>query len=132
MHLVMAQRLVRRLDDGSKQPYQPDDKLKVQLKTVLDTLPPNIEKPNLDNVTLYKAGKSEKNPFGYQGQIAIREQLKMTPSVQDMLRLPPEMITTEALEKRAVQDGMKTMLHDGILKVLNGETTLEEVYRVVG
>jgi type II secretory ATPase GspE/PulE/Tfp pilus assembly ATPase PilB-like protein len=132
MHLVMAQRLVRRLDDSTKQPYQPDDKLKAQLKTVLDTLPPNVEKPNLDEVTLYKAAPSEENPFGYKGQIALREQLKMTPGVQEMLRLPPNKVTTEALNEKAVEDGMTTMLHDGILKVIAGETTLEEVYRVVG
>jgi type II secretory ATPase GspE/PulE/Tfp pilus assembly ATPase PilB-like protein len=132
MHLVMAQRLVRRLDDSTKQPYQPDDRLKEQLKTVLETLPPNVEKPNLDEVTLYKAGASEDNPFGYKGQIALREQLKMTPGVQEMLRLPPNKVTTEALNEKAVEDGMTTMLHDGILKVIKGETTLEEVYRVVG
>lgn len=132
MHLVMAQRLVRRLDESSKQPYKPDDKLKAQLKTVIDTLPDKVEKPNLDEITLYKPGSSDDNPFGYKGQIAIREQLKMTPGVQDMLRLPPNKITTEALNKKAMEDGMVTMLQDGILKAINGETTLEEVYRVVG
>jgi type II secretory ATPase GspE/PulE/Tfp pilus assembly ATPase PilB-like protein len=35
------------------------------------------------------------------------------------------------IEKQAIQDGMLTMLHDGILKVVKGDTTLEEVYRVV-
>lgn len=132
MHLVMAQRLVRRLDDKTKQEYRPDDKLKAQLKTVLDDLPKNVEKPNLDEIKLYKAGSSKENPFGYRGQIAIREQLKMTPGVQEMLRLPPNKITTEALNEKAMEDGMLTMLQDGILKAINGETTLEEVYRVVG
>jgi type IV pilus assembly protein PilB len=132
MHLVMAQRLVRRLDDTTKQPYQPDDALKAQLKTVLDTMPPNMQRPNLDTVTLYKSGKSQENPFGYKGQIALREQLRMTPGVQEILRLPPNQITTDILEKKAIEDGMITMLQDGVLKVLRGETTLEEVYRVVG
>lgn len=132
MHLVMAQRLVRRLDDTTKQPYQPDEALKAQLKTVFDTMPPNLQRPNLDNITLYKSGKSQANPFGYKGQMALREQLRMTPGVQEILRLPPNQITTDALEKKAIEDGMVTMLQDGILKVLRGETTLEEVYRVVG
>ncbi|MBW3569306.1 GspE/PulE family protein [Candidatus Parcubacteria bacterium] len=132
MHLVMAQRLVRRLDDTTKQPYQPDEALKTQLKSVLDTMPPGVERPNLDNVTLYKAGASTDNPFGYKGQMALREQLLMTPGVQEILRLPPNQVTTDILEKKAIEDGMVTMLQDGILKVLRGETTLEEVYRVVG
>lgn len=132
MHLVMAQRLVRRLDDTSKQPYRPDDALKKQIQSVLDTLPPTVKKPSLDDATLYKPAPSADNPFGYKGQIALREQLKMTPGVQEILRLPPNQVTTELLEKKAVEEGMTTMLQDGILKVLRGETTLSEVYRVVG
>jgi type II secretory ATPase GspE/PulE/Tfp pilus assembly ATPase PilB-like protein len=132
MHLVMAQRLVRRLDDATKQPYQPDDKLKAQLQAVIDTFPPNLERPNLDTISLYKAGSSEQNPFGYTNQLALREQLVMTPGVQDMLRLPANQITTDGLQAQAVKEGMRTMLQDGILKAIAGLTTLEEVYRVVG
>lgn len=132
MHLVMAQRLVRRLDDDTKQPFEPDDGLKRQLQVVIDTLPPGLEKPDLSKITLYKPGKSEKNPFGYRGQMAIREQLQMTPGVQQLLRLPPNQITTEMLERKAVEEGMVTMLQDGVLKIIRGETTIEEVYRVVG
>lgn len=132
VHLVMAQRLVRRLDDETKQAYQPDDTLKAQLQTVIDTLPPGVERPDLSNITLYRPGKSEENPFGYKGQVAIREQFQMTPGIQELLRMPPAQITTDMLEQKAVEEGMLTMLHDGILKVLAGETTLDEVYRVVG
>lgn len=132
MHLVMAQRLVRRLDDKTKQAYQPDQNLKTQLKAVVDSLPPHIQKPSLDNLTLYKPGKSPDNPFGFSGQLALREQLQMTHGVQQMLRQPPNQITTEMLQAQAVQDGMRTMLHDGVLKAIAGLTTIEEVYRVVG
>lgn len=132
MRLIMAQRLVRRLDDSTKIPYRPDEALKRQLKTVIDSFPPTLQRPNLEDVTLYKAGKSEQNPFGYNGQLALREQLLMTPGVQALLKLPPNEITTEALQSRAVQEGMRTMLHDGIIKAFGGQTSLEEVYRVVG
>jgi len=132
MHLVMAQRLVRRLDDVSKQAYKPDEALKKQLQSVIDTLPEGIERPDINQITLYKAAKSANNPFGYTGQLALREQLVMTPGVQQMLRLPPDQISTDGLEAQAVKEGMRTMLHDGLLKALAGHTTLEEVYRVVG
>lgn len=132
MHLVMAQRLVRRLDDKIKQPYQPDETLKKRLQAVIDSLPPKVERPSLANITLYKAGRSAENPFGYTGQLAIREQMVMTPGVQQLLRLPPNQLTTEMLQAKAVEEGMRTMLHDGVLKALAGQTTLEEVYRVVG
>ena len=132
IHLVMAQRLVRKLDEDLKVPYQPDDAMKAQIWHIIHTLPPNVERPNLDNLTLYNPGTSDENPFGYKSQTALREQFVMSPKVQELLRLPPGQLTTEMLEKQAVQDGMVTMLQDGILKVISGETTLEEVFRVVG
>lgn len=132
IHLIMAQRLVRVLDDETKQAYQPDDALKAQLKTVIDTLPPGVARPDLNQITLYKPGSSEKNPFGYSGQTPIREQMLMTPGVQQLLRLPPNQITTDMIEQKAIEDGMITMLQDGVLKAIAGTTTIEEVYRVVG
>jgi type II secretory ATPase GspE/PulE/Tfp pilus assembly ATPase PilB-like protein len=64
--------------------------------------------------------------------MAIREQLLMTSGVQQLLRLPPNQLTTEMLEAKAVEEGMRTMLQDGILKAVAGLTTIEEVYRVAG
>jgi type II secretory ATPase GspE/PulE/Tfp pilus assembly ATPase PilB-like protein len=110
----------------------PDEGLKNQLQSILATLPANIEHPGLESITLYKPGISADDPFGYSGQMAIREQLQMTKGVQQLLRLPPNQITTEMIEQRAIEDGMVTMQQDGILKVLAGLTTLEEIYRVVG
>lgn len=131
IHLIMAQRLVRLLDDSTKQPYTPDEGLKTQLQAIVDTLPPNVERPDLTSITLYKPGSSAENPFGYSGQTPIREQMLMTPGVQQLLRLPPNQITTDMLEQKAREDGMITMLQDGVLKALQGKTTLEEVFRVV-
>lgn len=132
IHLIMAQRLVRRLDDTTKQPFQPDGSMLQFLQEVIDSLPQDIERPDLSKATLYQPGKSPENPFGFAGQIPIREQLQMTPSVQAILKLDQHHITTEMIQEEAMKDGMLTMLQDGVLKVLNGETTLEEVYRVVG
>lgn len=132
MHLVMAQRLVRKLDDSTKQSYKPDDGLKQQLQTVIDTFPPGLDRPDISDITLYNPGTSAEVPFGYKGQVALREQLQMTPGVQQILRMPPNQVTTDMLQDKAIEEGMRTMLHDGILKAIAGETTLEEVYRVVG
>jgi type II secretory ATPase GspE/PulE/Tfp pilus assembly ATPase PilB-like protein len=71
------------------------------------------------------------NPFGYSGQLAIREQMIMTPGIQQVLRLPPKEVTTELIQAKAIEEGMLTMLQDGVLKALGGHTTLEEVFRVV-
>ena len=132
IHLVMAQRLIRRLDDSTKQAYQPDETLKSKLKAVIDNLPPGDAKPDMSNLTLYRPGKSAENPFGFNGQLAIREQMRMTPGVQQLLKLPANQLNNEMLQAKAVEEGMRTMLQDGILKAIAGETTIEEVYRVTG
>jgi type II secretory ATPase GspE/PulE/Tfp pilus assembly ATPase PilB-like protein len=61
IHMVMAQRLVRVLDDATKVPYQPDEGLKAQLQIIIGTLPDGVDRPDLSNVTLYKPGSSVEN-----------------------------------------------------------------------
>lgn len=131
IRLVMAQRLVRRLDDSSKQAYQPDANTLTRLKEIVDTLPSNIEKPNLDNLQLYKPGSSADNPYGYRGQVALREQFLMTGEIRQILESSSH-LSTQEIEAAAIRSGMRTMLQDGVLKVIAGETTLEEIVRVVG
>jgi type II secretory ATPase GspE/PulE/Tfp pilus assembly ATPase PilB-like protein len=132
IRLVMAQRLVRRLDDKIKQPYQPSEAELTQIRRVLDTLPEGTERPNLDGLQLYKPGNSPENPFGFQGQIAIREQFTMNDSMRRLLESTDGKLTAQQIEEGAAKSGMRTMLQDAILKVCAGETTLEEIFRVVG
>jgi type II secretory ATPase GspE/PulE/Tfp pilus assembly ATPase PilB-like protein len=131
IRLVTAQRLVRRLDEATKQAYQPDEKILNWIKQVVDSMPEKAEKPNLDNIKLYKPGASVDNPFGYAGQFALRELLVMTDAMRQELRKPQHEITTLSLEQVAAKDGMINMLQDGVLRVLAGETSLEEILRVL-
>ncbi len=132
IRLVMAQRLIRHLDDTTKQAYSPSEGEWKQINDVLATLPDDMERPNLDGLQLYKPGSSDTNPYGYQGQLAIREQFTMSGPMQSLLSNPNAVVTTQSLEDAARQSGMLTMLQDGMLKVLDGQTTLAELYRVVG
>jgi len=132
IRLVMAQRLIRRLDDSTKQAYSPSDTDWQKINEVFSTLPDGFEHPNLDGLQLYKPGKSEQNPFGYTDQIAIREQFTMSEPMQKLLSNSNNAITTQAVDEAARQSGMLTMLQDGMLKVVAGQTTLDELYRVVG
>lgn len=132
IRLVMAQRLVRRLDDSLKESYDPSEEEWQKINEVLDSLPDGFERPNLDGLKLYRPGKSEENPYGYQGQVAVREQFMMSDSLQKLLSNPKSYISTQAIEKAAREGGMLTMLQDGMLKVVAGETTLDELYRVLG
>ncbi|HPR10063.1 MAG TPA: GspE/PulE family protein [Candidatus Saccharibacteria bacterium] len=131
IRVIMAQRLIRRLDDTTKQPYTPDASTIAWLKKIIDTLPTRIEKPNLDNVQLYKAVPSATSPFGYSGQFAVRELLLMTPTVEAELKKPIREITERSIQQVAIQDGMTTMLQEGVLRALAGETTIEEISRVL-
>ncbi len=132
IRLVMAQRLIRRLDDTTKQPYAPSEAELQRIEAVLSSLPEGVERPNIDNMQLYKPGSSTANPYGYQGQLAIREQFTMTEALRHLLENSEAAVSTEAIETAAHQSGMRSMLQDGMLKVLAGQTTLDELYRVVG
>lgn len=132
IRLVMAQRLVRKLDDNLKQPYKPDTPTLAKLLEIINNLPEGTERPSIDNIQLYKPGTSDQNPYGYSGQIALREQFMMTGEVNNLLRSSGGHTSVEDIETAAIKSGMMTMLQDGILKTITGQTTLEEVYRVVG
>ena len=131
IRVILAQRLVRKLDDATKQPYTPDAATVQWLQKVIDTMPDRIERPDLSNLQLFKAVPSTENPFGYTGQFAVRELLLMTPNIEQELKKPLREITERSIQAVAIRDGMTTMLHEGVLKVIAGETTLEEVARVM-
>lgn len=132
IRLVMAQRLVRRLDDKTKQVYTPSEGELAKIKEVLATLPEGFEQPKLEGLQLYKPGSSDDNPYGFTGQLAIREQFSMSDAITQVLEDPKVYASTQTIEEAAAKSGMLTMLQDGILKVLRGETTLDEIYRVLG
>lgn len=132
IRLVMAQRLIRRLDEDLKQPYAPSESELQTIREALETLPDSIERPNLEGLQLYKPGSSEANPYGFRGQIAIREQFTMTDALRELLEKPDAYVSTQTIEAAASKSGMRTMLQDGMLKVVAGETTLDELFRVVG
>jgi type II secretory ATPase GspE/PulE/Tfp pilus assembly ATPase PilB-like protein len=132
IRLVMAQRLVRRLDDATKQAYAPSEAELAKLKEVIDTLPAGMERPSLEGLQLYKPGSSADNPYGYRGQLAIREQFTMNGDIRSLLEKVNVVLSAQEIEAAAIRSGMSTMLQDATLKVIAGQTTLEEIYRVVG
>lgn len=131
IRLVIAQRLVRRLDDATKEEYQPDDATKKWVQAVLANLPSHIEKPDLENFTLWRPVISDASPFGYSGRIVIMEQMVVNEEIQKFLRGDVDDVHAETIEKTARANGMVTLLESGVLAALRGETTLEEINRVI-
>lgn len=131
IRLVIAQRLVRRLDDTSKEAYEPDEATKQWVRNALKDLPSHVEKPDLDNFQLYKPVPNDQSPFGYSGRMVVMEQLTMTEDVQKFLRGDVTDVHAEVIEKTAREGGMVTLLENGVLAALRGETTLDEINRVI-
>lgn len=131
IQMVLSQRLVRRLDDASKIEYEPDEATKTWIRDSLATLPDDVAKPDLDNIRLFSPGTSADAPFGYIGRIMIMEQMVVSEHIQKLIRGEMKDINVAEIEQAAISDGMTTMLHDGLLKALRGETTIEEVNRVI-
>lgn len=131
IRLVIAQRLVRRLDDKTKEAYEPDEATKRWVREVLADLPSHETKPDLETFQLWRAVTSDVSPFGYKGRIVIMEQLVVNEEIQKYLRGDIQDVHAESIEKTAKQQGMVTLLQHGVLAALRGETTLEEVNRVI-
>ncbi|MNH50072.1 Type II secretion system protein E [compost metagenome] len=131
IRLVIAQRLVRRLHDTTKEEYEPDEATRQWVRDNLKSLPGHVEKPDLDTFKLWRPKPSDDAPFGYKGRVVIMEQMVVGENIQKFLRGDVQDVHTEVIERQARQDGMVTLLEAGILAALRGETTLDEVNRVI-
>ncbi|MDO8240533.1 MAG: GspE/PulE family protein [Candidatus Moranbacteria bacterium] len=127
VNAFMAQRLVRKLCDcKEKISLTTEDKEKIE--RVLKTISPKagVEIPAIGEIYTHK-GCEKCNNIGYKGRTTISEIFVIDRDIQELINRGA--ITSELADK-ATENGMITMAQDGVLKVLNGETTLEEVERV--
>lgn len=131
IRLVVAQRLVRRLHDPTKEEYEPDEATRKYVKNILTDLPEGTDCPDLDTFKLWRPIPSDDAPFGYKGRVVIMEQMVVNEEIQRFLRGDVEDIHTEVIEKAARKNGMLTLMQVGVLAALRGETTLEEINRVI-
>jgi len=131
LNLVIAQRLVRRLClECKKEKTKLVDDLKIKIQNFLTKLPERVNKDNFKEIKIFESvGCPKCNNTGYKGRIAIYELLLVGPEME-------ELITSQAgepkIQKFALEQGMVTMQQDGILKVISGITTFEEVEGITG
>jgi type IV pilus assembly protein PilB len=113
---VLAQRLVRKLCQACKEPYEPSPNEKRQLERFTETVD-----------TLYKPkGCQRCRNLGFAGRIGIYELL--VPD-DNMIERISQGVTLNEIRELGKSLGMKTLRQDGVDKVRAGITTLEEVYR---
>lgn len=117
---IVAQRLARRLCRECRQEYTPSVE--------------SLEKAGFPlqgkaAPKLYKAGGCKKcNNTGYKGRVGVYEALLVSDTIE---RLTVERATSDVIHKVAVEEGMITMRGDGLEKVRQGMTSIEEIMRVL-
>ena len=131
VRMLIAQRLVRRLVDETKQEYEPDEATRRYVQSVLSDLPDSVECPDLATFKLWKPVPTLEYPFGYKGRIVIMEQMIVNEEIQRYIRGDILDVHPEAIEKTARNQGMLTLEQSGVLAALHGLTTLDEVGRVI-
>lgn len=132
INAFIAQRLVRKLCENCKEEYVPASETIEKIKKMLFAISPEakIEIPQ-EILKLYRPkGCAKCNNIGYKGRIGVFEVLEITPEIEKIAIEEHPAISD--IKKAAIKSGMVTMSQDGILKAIEGITTLEEVYRVTG
>lgn len=130
LNAILGQRLVRRLCESCKVAQGALDAVTQKLvDDALATLPaPDHDRLTKDRNFLKAVGCEACQNLGYKGQIGIYEVLLMSKEIK---KAAAEEGTTDVIIQELAQaNGMVTMMQDGILKALEGITSLEEVFRV--
>ncbi len=133
---IIAQRLVRRLTPSKQKYTLSDAEIKnlgkvVDLERMLGLL--KLEKivgenDTWDKITFFKAVKSGESADGYGGRVGIHEVLKVSTAIKEIILRDG---SQDEIEVQAKKEGMMTILEDGIFQAVLGNTTIEEVFRVV-
>lgn len=128
INIVLAQRLLRKLCDNCKKPLPIEGKVKSEIDAVLATVFDKSEIPPMP-ANIFEANGCEKcNQTGYKGRIGIYEGIKMSPEVNAVIEMNPN---EEEVEKASASQGILTMKQDGIIKILKGITSIDELERVI-
>ncbi len=125
INIIIAQRLVRRICPRCVRTATMD------VKDAQKTLPAELIAPHFGkkkSLTTYYGAKCELcRHTGYLGRLGIFEIIQVTEPIRNLIM---NRANADEIEREAIRLGMKTMLQDGIQKVLNGMTTIEEILRV--
>jgi general secretion pathway protein E len=117
LNVVIAQRLVRVLCEECKTKTEIPSKLKKELSA----------SQTIENMYVSESGCEACHYTGYKGRITIIEMLLITDEIRKLIL---EHADASTLAAAAIQQGMRTMYQDGIQKVAQGITSLEEILRV--
>lgn len=134
--VIVAQRLVRRLTNAKEQYFLSEGELKALGEVVdLEHTRTFIEAEKLikpgtpwKEIPFYRPVKSEESEDGYKGRVGIHEALKISPTIKEIILRGG---SADEVEAQGKKEGMMTMIEDGIFQAIQGNTTIDEVLRVV-
>lgn len=125
VNIIIAQRLVRKICESCK------TQLTIKRNSIDEIIPKDIALKHFgtnEEITIFKGqGCKICHSTGYLGRIGIFEILEMTERIRKLIT---EKNDSNVIMKAATEDGMTTMLDDGLDKIIKGVTTFEEVLRV--
>ena len=127
----MAQRLVRKVCASCKEEYKAPEAMAKQIREILEGNK-NIDLPKEVNgegeITLYRGkGCDVCGTSGYKGRMGIYEVMEISEAVVELMLNNK---SSGEIERKGVEEGMVTLMQDGVMKALEGLTTMEEVLRV--
>lgn len=131
INMIIAQRLVRRVCKICSKMESPSPEILDKLKKELDEVPSKIKIPKLDeNLKIPRIGSCKDCNFtGYRGRTGIYEAFLVDDEMENFILTEPSIA---GLKEKAIKKSMVTIKQDGLMKVLEGITTIEEVERVTG
>ncbi len=136
LKVAVGQRLVRRITEA-KESYtlSANEKAEIGKHVDLDRVLEALKKEGVvkgnatwNNIPFYHQKPNQESEDGYKGRIGIHEVLHISPVIKDLIMASG---TADAIEAQARKEGMLTMIEDGIYKAALGQTTIEEVLRVI-
>lgn len=135
LNVAVAQRLVRHLCDQCREKVKPEKAIRELIKKELEELPEKDRKrmlarvgANGENIAIFHPKGCKKcGVTGFVGRIGIFEVLAISDRIAELLLQTSSEIEVEKIAKA---EGMRSMRQDGMIKVLDGVTTMEEIIRV--
>lgn len=135
VNIVIAQRLVRKIYGEKEKYFLSGDQIKDLAKEMdMDRMLAILKKEKAigsgdtwEKVPFYKVKPTEECPDGFMDRVGVHEILKVTEPIRNLIMANA---TSDDVERQAKKEGMITMFEDGILKAVQGVTTIEEVLRV--
>ncbi len=137
-NIIIAQRLARKICPNCIQSYNLDEEnikdmeKQMNIPGILDTMVREKviidSKKSLKELLFYRGKGCKKcNESGYKGRIGFYEVLEITEEISSLIL---KQASTSDIRKKAIEQGLITIVEDGFIKAKNGITTLEEVMRV--